>query len=63
MLIEMDHPQRGKMALLGCPLHLSASPPVYRCPPLLGEDTDDVLREDLGMESAEIEALRADGVI
>lgn len=63
MIVEFDHPQRGKVTLLGAPFHLSASPPVYRCPPLLGQDTEDVLRDELGMSGAEIAALRREGVI
>ena len=62
MIIEFDHPQRGKMTLLGAPFHLSASPPVYKCPPLLGQDTEDVLQNELGMSSAEIAQLRDEGV-
>ena len=62
MIIELDHPQRGKMTLLGAPFHLSDSPPVYKCPPLLGQDTEDVLHDELGMSSEEVAALREKGV-
>jgi formyl-CoA transferase len=63
MIVEFDHPQRGRLTLLGAPFHLSASPPVYKCPPLLGQDTECVLQEELGMSGAEIETLRGAGVI
>ena len=45
------------------PLRLSATPPVLRrAPPALGQHTDEVLGE-LGLSAAEIEALRAQGVV
>ncbi len=46
------------------PMRFSATPLRYdRPPPRLGEHTDDVLRSELGMIDADIERLRADGVI
>jgi formyl-CoA transferase len=63
MIVELDHPQRGKMTLLGAPFHLSDSPPVYKCPPLVGQDTESVLQEELGMSGGEIHSLRTGGVI
>jgi succinate--hydroxymethylglutarate CoA-transferase len=36
---------------------------VRRPPPLLGEHTEDILREDLGLDDAAIAALRAEKVI
>ena len=45
------------------PLRLSATPPVLRrAPPVLGEHTEEVLRE-LGLDSAKIAALREGGVV
>lgn len=63
MIVEFDHPQRGKMTLLGAPFHLSASPAVYECPPLLGQNTESVLAQDLGLSGTEIARLRGEGVI
>jgi formyl-CoA transferase len=43
---------------------MSDSPPAYRRPPpLLGEHTDEVLRELAGLDTAEIAALRARRVL
>ncbi len=45
MIVEFEHPI-GPIKVLGSPLHLSDTPVTYRRrPPLLGEHTDEVLRE------------------
>jgi crotonobetainyl-CoA:carnitine CoA-transferase CaiB-like acyl-CoA transferase len=52
------------MALVGSPLRLSETPVAYGLPPpLLGQHTDEVLAQVLGMAHAEIERLRRDGVV
>jgi formyl-CoA transferase len=61
MYVELDHPQRGKWYNIGMPIKLSASPPVIKRSPLLGEHTEEILREVLGMSGAEIEAKKAAG--
>jgi crotonobetainyl-CoA:carnitine CoA-transferase CaiB-like acyl-CoA transferase len=59
MRIEMQHAAAGALPLLASPLRLSETPVEYRLPPpLLGEHTDQVLGALLGMQAAEIEALR-----
>jgi crotonobetainyl-CoA:carnitine CoA-transferase CaiB-like acyl-CoA transferase len=64
MQIEIEHPLAGTLPLIGSPLRLSASPPQYRLPPpLLGEHTEQVLFDLLGMSASELEALRAAGVV
>ncbi len=65
MRIEMDHPLAADpIALIGSPFKLSASPVAYRRPPpTLGQHTDEVLREWLGLTDAEIGSLRADAVV
>lgn len=54
----------GVVRVHGNPIKFSASPegPATKWP-LIGEHTDAILRSDLGLEAAEIAALRADGVI
>ncbi len=50
--------------LVGPPVGFSATPPTVRTPPpALGEHTDAILRERLGLRDAEIAAYRAEGVI
>jgi formyl-CoA transferase/CoA:oxalate CoA-transferase len=63
-LVEMDHPRAGRVRMVGAPVRLSETPGSVRTPaPMLGEHTDDVLRQLLGLDSGEIDALRAAGVI
>jgi crotonobetainyl-CoA:carnitine CoA-transferase CaiB-like acyl-CoA transferase len=46
MVQEVEHPLIGPLRMVGSPLHLEATPPaIRRHPPLLGEHTDEVLRE------------------
>ncbi|MCH6587441.1 MAG: CoA transferase, partial [Proteobacteria bacterium] len=50
--------------LIASPIRMSATPPSYaHPPPLLGQHTDEVLEELLGLEPAELAALRERGVI
>lgn len=63
MLVEIEHPTRGPMTLLGCPIRLSESPAVHRRAPLLGEHTAEVLAEELGIEASEVEALAQSGIV
>ena len=61
MWVELDHPQRGKWFNVGMPIKLSASPAVIKRSPLLGEHTDEVLKEVLGYDDARIGALKSAG--
>ena len=64
-LWEVDHPTIGKLPLLASALqHLSRTPASPQGPPpLLGEHTNQVLSEDLGISEEEIAKLKEDGVI
>jgi formyl-CoA transferase len=65
MLIEVPRPDGGRpLLVVGNPVKLSrmAEGPVARFPSL-GEHTDEVLRETLGLGDAELAALRARGAI
>ncbi|WKK16957.1 CaiB/BaiF CoA-transferase family protein [Achromobacter insolitus] len=58
---DMPHPAGGVAAVTASPLRLSASPVEYRrAPPLLGEHTEEVLREVLGKTQEEIAAFRTE---
>jgi formyl-CoA transferase/CoA:oxalate CoA-transferase len=63
-LVETAHPRAGKVKMVGAPVRLSETPGAVRTPaPMLGEHTDQVLREVLGLSDEAIAALRAGGVI
>jgi len=61
-IVEVDHPKRGKYLTVGNPIKMSDSPTEVKRSPLLGEHTDEVLRE-LGYADADVAALRAKKVI
>jgi len=66
MRIEMPHPALGgdPAPLIASPIRMSETPASYRrAPPTLGQHTDEVLGELLGLGAAEIEALRGRGTI
>ncbi len=62
--IELEHPVAGKMPLVASPMRFSGTPLEYElAPPVLGQHTDEILREVLRLSDGEIARLRADGVI
>jgi len=61
-VVEVDHPKRGKHLTVGNPIKLSDSPTVVTPAPLLGEHTDEVLRE-LGYSASDVELLRSEGAV
>jgi crotonobetainyl-CoA:carnitine CoA-transferase CaiB-like acyl-CoA transferase len=63
MVVGVDHPTLGHLRALGSPIKLSATPAeVTRRAPMLGEHTDEVLRE-AGLRDVEIANLRAAGAV
>ncbi len=64
MIETVDHPTAGTIKQLGLPIKLSATPGSIRsAPPRLGEHTRRVLRDDLSLSDAEIDALIARGAV
>ncbi len=66
MVLEMEHPATGKapVRLIANPIRLSETPVTYRhAPPTLGQHTDEVLAELLGLDAQEIAGLRERGVV
>lgn len=60
-VVEVDHPKRGKYLSVGNPIKLSNSPTVVKRSPLLGEHTDEVLRDVLKLDEARIAAIVESG--
>ncbi|WP_430334499.1 CoA transferase [Rhodococcus sp. ACT016] len=58
-----DHPKVGRFLHEGAPVRVGAPVAVRRAAPLLGADTDDVLRDVAGYPPETIARLRADGVL
>ena len=63
-LVKSTHPVAGTINMTGPPVRMSETPGSVRLPaPLLGEHTDQVLRERLALSDEEIARLRRDGAI
>ncbi|GFM50033.1 CaiB/BaiF CoA transferase family protein [Pseudomonas capsici] len=64
LAIEMPHALGGSVAQVASPIRLSETPVEYRrAPPLLGEHTQEVLQNILGLKAEEVMALREAGVL
>ena len=64
LLLEVEHPTLGPGRYLGSPIHLrGAGRGSRRPPPLLGQHTQEVLAERLGLSASEVEELRRQGVV
>ncbi|HKN01628.1 MAG TPA: CoA transferase [Candidatus Binataceae bacterium] len=65
-LIESEFPNRGPIRVAGSPIKLSEAPQPkpesLRRPPTLGEHTEEVLAS-VGIDSAELKRLRAEGIV
>jgi len=61
--VDIDHPEIGKLELVGMPWKLSESEIDLRRAPLLGEHNDYVFRDLLNLSQDEIDDLREKGVI
>ena len=65
VVVQMPHAASAQgVEVIANPVRLSETPADYRMPPpLLGEHTDEVLRERLGLDEAQMAKLRGEGVI
>ena len=66
MIVNMDHKKTGKspLKLIANPIKMHETPPSYRMPPpLLGEHTDEILSEKIGLSEAEIKNLKDNEII
>ncbi len=63
MVSELVHPTAGPMKVVGCPVRLTRTPPSVRtAPPLLGQETDEILGE-LGFSTDRIRTLHTSGAV
>ena len=62
MIVEVEHPVRGRYLTVGNPIKLSASPTTIGPSPLLGQHREEILKE-LGYGDDDIRALAKDGAI
>jgi crotonobetainyl-CoA:carnitine CoA-transferase CaiB-like acyl-CoA transferase len=64
MVVELPHPAVGSVKVTGFPFRLSETPCAPEtAPPTLGQHTEAVLRQELGLAEKELAALRASGAI
>ncbi|MDD9917180.1 MAG: CoA transferase, partial [Rhodospirillaceae bacterium] len=66
MTVEMAHPATGDRPakLIASPIKMSETPVGYRhAPPMLGQHTEEVLGEMLGLTASDVAALREKGVV
>jgi crotonobetainyl-CoA:carnitine CoA-transferase CaiB-like acyl-CoA transferase len=64
MIETVEHSTIGELKLVGMPYKFSGTPAsVRRPPPTLGEHTEAILHDELGLDAASIAALRSDKVV
>ncbi|HFQ94848.1 MAG TPA: CoA transferase [Anaerolineae bacterium] len=62
--LDAPHPTAVSVPLVNSPLKIPTNPTDVRYPPpLLGQHTAEILQEMLGLEAAEVERLREEGVV
>jgi len=62
-VVEVDHPKRGKYLSVGNPIKLSDSPTEVKRSPLLGEHTEEILRDVLNFNESQIREVKAAGAL
>lgn len=64
LAVNIEHPLAGTVPQVASPIRLSETPVEYRqAPPLLGEHTESVLKEVLGLDAGAVHELRSAGVL
>jgi crotonobetainyl-CoA:carnitine CoA-transferase CaiB-like acyl-CoA transferase len=61
--VTVHDPAGRRVDLVGSPLHITGATPEVRMPPALGQDTERVLRDLVGVEATRLAELRAKKVI
>lgn len=64
LMVKIPHPMNPEFAMVGSPIKMSGTPVEYVRPaPMLGQHTDEVLGERLGLSAEQLVQLKAGGVI
>lgn len=64
MVKEVEHPWCGPMKLVNTPVKFSYSEPSIRMPPpVLGQHTDEILKDIVGLSSSDIAILKQEGTV
>jgi len=62
-VVEVDHPKRGKYLSVGNPIKLSDSVTEVKRSPLLGEHTEEILRDVLRFDDKRVAEIKASGAL
>ncbi len=62
-IVDVDHPVRGKYSTVGCPIKMSDSEVEVTRSPLLGEHTQEILRDVLGYDGEELTRITESGAV
>lgn len=64
MVQEVEHPDCGPIKLVNTPLKYSAATPGIRTPPpLLGQHTDEIVKEFCGLAKDDVARLKEEGAL
>jgi CoA:oxalate CoA-transferase len=63
MIVDVDHPVAGTTSIPGIPIKMSKTMgSIRKAAPLLGEDTEEIIKELLGRSDEEIQKLKEEGI-
>lgn len=64
LMVKIPHPKNPEFAMVGSPIKMSGTPVEYVRPaPMLGQHTDEVLGERLGLSAEQLAQLKGRGVV
>ncbi|MEM6548650.1 MAG: formyl-CoA transferase [Pseudomonadota bacterium] len=62
-IVDVPHPERGNYLTVGCPIKMSDSPVEVVRSPLLGEHTNEILKDVLGYSDEEVHRIAGSGAV
>lgn len=64
LMVNIPHPQNPDFAMVGSPIKTSGTPVEYVRPaPMLGQHTDDILGQRLGLSAEQLAQLKVRGIV